>query len=208
MMNFSVAQRDTFVALALVAILALVFPLIGSLFANPAPSSALIVALTPTLAPTVVAPTTPLPQAYLIPFRQVFAPGQTEPQPLTPFLLYEKGNAPFQVLDTQGALVRIQAADAKTSYWTAAGNLLPTLPEAAQFDYSDAGKAVRLNSGVGYACLETDGPANVFSTCQDRPNASGGQLAAKITSGSMTLYLIEMNGSRYFVPPESVAAIQ
>ena len=201
-MNFSVTRRDTLVALALVAILALAFPLIGSLVTNPAPASARAVT------PTVVAPTTTLPQVYLIPFRQVFAPGQTEPQPLTPFLLYEKGNAPFQVLDTQGALVRIQAADAKTSYWTAAGNLAPTPPEAAQFDYREAGKAVRLNSGVGYACLETDGPANVFSTCQDRPSMSGGQLAAKITAGSVTLYLIEMNGSRYFVPPESVAAIQ
>jgi hypothetical protein len=65
---------------------------------------------------------------------------------------------------------------------------------------------VRLGSS-GFVCLHSDMPAPVFSICQPQPGFTTARLIAKISTGYIVFYLLEINGKNYWVPPEVIASI-
>ncbi len=190
--------RDPLACLLLLLVPLLACPLLVSL-ASDAPPAFLVRAFA-------TATPTPAPRVYLLPFRQVFALGQTQPLTRTTFWLYESGSDVFRLLGQQGAFAHLQTLDGKRSFWTATENVSPTPPAPAQHDFTGRGKTIRLASSVGYACLHEDVPPPVFSVCQPSPDFAAAQLVAKITAGTVTLYLVEVEGKHYFIPPEGVLA--
>jgi hypothetical protein len=194
-------NRDAVIVLALVTIALLGLPLLGILFTDFNPATVVRVA-------TPAAPPTLAPRAYLLPFRQVFAIGLAEPITRTTFLLYENGTDVFQMIDQRGANTRLQTLDAKMNFWTASENVSLTPPASAQYDLSGRGKTLRLIPATGYACLHEDAPPPLFSVCQSLPNFSSARLSGKMTSGTVTIYLVEIDGKAYYVPPEVILTIQ
>lgn len=193
------SNRDFLAIICLGAIALLCFPLLGLLLGDVAPPS--IAAVSATSSPT------PAPRVYLLPFRQIFAIGQTQPITRTPFLLYENGTDVFQVIGQQGEFARLQTLDGKMNFWTMAENVSATPPIPAQYDFSGRDKTMRLVPSTGYACLHEEAPPPVFSTCQLLPNFATAKLIAKITSGPILVYLGEIDGKSYFLPPEIVLTL-
>lgn len=178
-------NRDWIIVLALTIIALLCFPLIGLLVSDVTPTSLI----------NLFAP----PRVYLLPLRPVFALGQAEPITDTPFLLYEGGSDVFYVIGRQSGWVRLQTLDRTLNFWTASENISTTPPSAAQYDFANRGKTIRLVPHVGLACLHEDTPPPVFATCQPPPNVLSVKLIAKITADTVTMYLIEIEGKNYFV---------
>jgi hypothetical protein len=193
-------NRDAVIVLALVTIILLCLPLLGMLFGDFHPAT-MTNASTPGVTPTLAA------RAYLLPFRQVFAIGLAEPMTRTTFLLYENGTDVFQMIDQRGANTRLQTLDAKMNFWTATENVSLTPTASAQYDLSGRNKVLRLIPATGYACLHEDAPPPLFSTCQPLPNFSSARLSGKMTSGSVVVYLVEIDGKAYYVPPEIILTI-
>ena len=210
-------KRDSILVIALALIALACFPLLGLVFSNatPQPIAQIIATETPTTVPTAIVtatPTvslspTPFPRAYLLPFRQVFAIGQSQPVTGTTTLLYENGTDVFLLIGRQDKYAHLQTPDGKLSFWTAAENVSTGSPASAQYDLSGRGKTIRLVPSVGYACLHEDAPPPTFSTCKPSPDFSSAKLVAKITSGSVTMYLVEIDGKNYYMPPETVLTI-
>ena len=198
-------NRDFLLVIALVIIALVCFPVLGLLFSDLTPQSIAFVRATAT--PTEILTPTPAPRAYLLPFRQVFALGQTQPVTGTSFLLYENGTDVFWLVGRQDKFAQLQTLDGKMSFWTAAENVATGSPVSAQYDFSGRGKTIRLVPSVGYACLHAEAPPPTFSACQPSPNFSSAKLTAKITSGAVTLYLVEMDDKNYYLPPENVLTI-
>lgn len=185
-------NRDLIIVLALGIIALLCFPLFGLLVSD----------VTPTSLMNLFAP----PRVYVLPLRQVFALGQANPITDTAFLLYEGGSDVFYLIARQGGWVRLQTLDSTLNFWTASENISTTPPSAAQYDFANRGKAVRLVSQTGFACVHEEASPPVFAICQPSPNFSAGKWIAKITANEVTLYLIEIEGKSYFVPPANVPA--
>lgn len=207
-------NRDSILVLTLAVIALACFPLLGLVFSNASPQSIAQIAATetPTVPLTTATPTvflspTPFPRAYLLPFRQVFAIGQSQPVTGTTTLLYENGTDVFLLIGRQDKYAHLQTPDGKLSFWTAAENVSTGSPASAQYDLSGRGKTVRLVPSVGYACLHEDVPPPTFSTCKPSPDFSSAKLVAKITSGSVTMYLVEIDGKNYYLPSENVLTI-
>jgi len=196
-------NRDSLLVFALVVIALVCFPILGLLVSDFTPTS--IAQISVTITP--IGTSTPAPRVYLLPFRQVFAIGQSRPITPSAFLLYENGTDVFQLIEQQGAFARLQTLDGKLSFWTPADNVSTTAPAAAQYDFSGRGKTIRLIPSTGYACLHEDAPPPTFSTCQPLPNFSSAKLTAKITSGSVIMYLVEIDSKNYYAPPEIVLSI-
>ena len=199
-------NRDSIIILALVVIALLGFPVVGLLVSDATPVS--ILHINATRAPIETATPQSAARVYLVPFRQAFAIGLAQPITRTNFSLYENGTDVFQLVSKQGAYTRLQTLDGKLNFWTLAENVATTPPTSAQYDFSVGGKSVRLAPQISYACLHEDTPPPVFSVCQQLPNLANAKLVAKITSGAVTMYLIQVENKNYFVPPESVLAIQ
>ncbi len=195
-------NRDFLLVFALIVIALACFPILGLLVSNPAPTSITQVGATS----TPVGTATPLPRVYVLPFRQVFAIGQSQPITPSAFLLYENGTDVFQLIGQQGTFDHLQTSDGKLSFWTAAENV-SSAPVAAQYDLSGRGKTIRLIPSTGYACLHEDAPPPTFSTCQLLPNFSSAKLNAKIMSGSVMMYLVEIDSKTYYMPPDIVLSI-
>ena len=158
----------------------------------------------PTATPTNTPTATPLARVYLLPFRQVFAVGQTQPSTSTPILLYENGSDVFQVIGRQSSFVRLQTLDARLNFWTAAENTSPMPPAAPQYDFTVRGKTVRLTGATGLACLHEGNAIPPLSPCQPLASVSTATLTARITAGlSTSLYLADINGRTYFLTPAS-----
>jgi hypothetical protein len=196
-------NRDFILVIALVVIALLCFPILGLLVSDFTPASIAQARATS----TPIGTSTPAPHAYLLPFRQVFAIGQSRPISPSAFLLYENGTDVFQLIEQQGAFARLQTLDGKLSFWTAAENVSMNAPTAAQYDFSGRGKTIRLIPSTGYACLHEDAPPPTFSTCQSLPNFSSAKLTAKITSGPVIIYLVEIDNKNYYAPPDIVLSI-
>jgi hypothetical protein len=199
-MQIPAMNRDAVLVLAIVTIALLCLPLLGMLFGDFNPA-AMTNASTPGVTPTLAA------RAYLLPFRQVFAIGLAEPITRTTFLLYENGTDVFQVIGQRGAYTRLQTLDAKMNFWTGSENVSLTPTASAQYDLSERNKVLRLIPATGYACLHEDAPPPLFSTCQPLPNFSSARLSGKMTSGSVVVYLVEIDGKAYYVPPEVILTI-
>lgn len=196
-------NRDFFLVLALVLIALACFPILGLLVSDFTPTSIAQVSATS----TPIGTSTPAPRAYVLPFRQVFAIGQSGPITPSTFLLYENGTDVFQLIGQQGAYSRLQTLDGKMSFWTATENVSTSAPTAAQYDFSGRGKTIRLIPSTGYICLHEEAPPPTFSTCQALPNFSSAILTAKITSGSVIMYLVEIDNKNYYAPTEIVLSI-
>ena len=196
-------NRDSILILALVIIALACFPILGLLVSDFTPTSISQARATT----TPIGTSTPAPRAYLLPFRQVFAIGQSRPITPSAFLLYENGTDAFQLIGQQGTFARLQTLDGKLSFWTATENVSMTSPAAALYDFSGRGKTIRLIPSTGYACLHEDAPPPTFSTCQPLPNFSSAKLTAKITSGPVIMYLVEIDNKNYYAPPEIVLSI-
>lgn len=226
MKNDGRKTKDVLAVCALGAILALACPLLMSLATQispptlgafvaratftPLPTAAPTATGLPTRAPSVTrTPTraaTVLPRVYLLPLRRVFALGQAQPQSDAPFLLYLAGSDEFQVIAQQGAYVRLQTLDARINFWTPRENVSTIPPAPAEYDDRVRDKTARLAPN-GFACLQTEMPAPVFSICQALPAAASARVLTKIVAGHVTFYLVEINGKPYFVPPEVIVAI-
>jgi len=198
-------NRDFFIVLALAIIALLCFPLVGLALSDVTPASILQAFATPT--PIEPATPTSLPRAYLLPFRQAFAIGQAVPITRTNFLLYENGTDVFHIVGKQAGFTRLQTIDGKMNFWTASENISTAPPTSAQYDFANRGKTIRLVPQTGYACLHEDAPPPVFASCQALPNFTTAQLTARITSGTVTMFLVEIDGKSYFVPPEIMLTI-
>lgn len=192
-------NRDFIIVIVLAIIALLCFPLLSLIMTDVTPASIANVFATPT--PTVA------PRAYLLPFRQAFAINQAAPITQTNFWLYENGTDVFHVIDQQDKFTRLETRDGKLNFWTTTESISNTPPESAVYDFANRGKTIRLVPQTGFACLHEDAPPPVFAACQPLPNFSTAQLAAKITAGAMTIYLVEIDGKNYFLPPENVLAI-
>ena len=201
----SSSNRDSILVFTLVLIVLACLPILGLLFSNLTPESIALTRATAT--PTEIISPTPAPRVYLLPFRPVFAIGQTQPITSTNFLLYENGTDAFLLVGRQDQFARLQTLDSKMSFWTAAENVATGAPVPAQYDFSGRDKTIRLVPSVGYACLHEEAPPPTFSACQASPNFSSAKLTAKITSGAVIIYLIEIDGKNYYVPPDSVLTI-
>lgn len=170
---------------------------------------------TPTLTPTITpspSPTstdtptaTPFPRVYLLPFVQVFAVGQSQLSSSTQVLMYEGGADVFEVLTTQGTYTRLQTQDARVNLWTASGNVSPFQPPAAQYDYSVKGQTAKLTNESIFACAYNDRPTLAFGACEQLQHDSTAVLNARVTAGSTTLYVAQINGALYVIPASSVA---
>ncbi|MBI4788620.1 MAG: hypothetical protein HY782_16430 [Chloroflexi bacterium] len=162
----------------------------------------------PTSTPTPTPPATPLARLYLIPFRQVFAVGQSQPLTSTPVLLYENGSDVFYIVGQQSNFVRLQTLDGRMNFWTRAENTSATPPQAPQYDFTVRGKTARLGVTDGLACLHEGNLIPPLSPCQPLSSFSTATLTARITSGFTTaLYLAEINGRAYFLTPASAVFV-
>lgn len=198
-------NRDFIIVLALAIIALLCFPLLSLIMTDVTPASIANVFATP----TPLEPPTPTvaPRAYLLPFRQAFAINQAAPITRTNFLLYENGTDVFHVIGQQDKFTRLETLDGKLNFWTTTESISHTPPESAVYDFANRGKTIRLVPQTGFACLHEDAPPPVFAACQQLPNFSTAKLTAKITAGAITIYLVEIDGKSYFLPPENVLAI-
>lgn len=178
-------NRDLIIVLALAIIALLCFPLLGLIVSDATPTSLM----------NLFAP----PRVYVLPLRPVFAIGQAEPISGADFLLYEGGSDVFYVIGRQGGWVRLQTLDGTLNFWTASENISTTPPSAAQYDFANRGKVIRLAPQTVFACLHEDAPPPVFAMCQPPPNVSSAKLIAKITADTVTMYLVEIEGKSYFV---------
>jgi len=178
-------NRDVILVLALAIIALLCFPLLGLLMSDVMPASVMNLFVPP--------------RVYLLPLRQVFALGQASPITDTHFLLYEGGSDVFYVIGRQGGWVRLQTLDGTLNFWTASENISTAPPSAAQYDFADRGKTIRLVPQTGFACLHEEVPPPIFAPCQPAPNFSSAKLIAKITANTITMYLVEIEGKSYFV---------
>jgi hypothetical protein len=176
---------------------------------SPTATSTLTPTWTPTATPTpALTPTgTPPARVYLLPFVQVFAIGQAQPSASTQVEMYEGGTDVFEVMTTEGALVRLQTPDGTLNFWTASSNISTAPPLAAQYDYSVRGKTARLASSTVFACAYSNSPTLPFGACQQLTNVSTVQLIAKITSGTFSLYLADFGGMQYVIPSNAVIPI-
>ncbi len=167
--------------------------------ATPSPS----LTPSPTVPPQTATPTpTLLPRVYVLPFRPVYL-GSAPPAPDAPFLLYESGSDVFRTMEQQGTYVHLQALNGPTSFWTAQTNLSPSPPAAPSYDFTVRGRTVRLG-GTGYACLHEANVVPPLAPCQPLANFSTATLNARITSGSVSLYLAEIGGRSYYLLTDNV----
>lgn len=192
-------NRDFIIVIALASIALVCFPLLSLVMNDVTPAS---------IAHTFASPTPIIaPRVYVLPFRQAFALNQAAPIARTPFLLYESGTDVFHVIGQQGEFTRLETIDSKFNFWTTTESVSNTPPESAMYDFANRGKTIRLVPQAGFACLHEDAPPPVFAPCQQLPNFTTAQLTAKITAGAVTLYLVEIDGKSYFLPPENVLTL-
>lgn len=189
-MSSSRAWHDLIAVVSLTALLFLAFPLIGSL-AND------------TVEQRRVQPTAVATRVYLLPFRQVFAVGASEPVTTTQVLLYENGTDVFQMIGKQGAFARLQTLEARLDFWTLRDNVVFTPPVAAQYDFSARGKTARLDGARGMACLHQD-DAPPLSVCQQPAGLTNATLVARITTEGAEFYLVQVGERNYFITPDVV----
>ncbi len=228
--QLSPQRRDLIAAVSLLVLLLIALPLIGSLLTNwfapnPAASQGALSTtgtptviptspITPTAQPTATATLSPTPttvpvtpsatepaRVYLIPFRQVFAIGSTQPTPVTPTLLYENGSDVFQVVDRQATFVRLQTMDGRVNFWTDVNSITQTPPQSPQYDFSVRGKTAQLANAAGLACVHEVNSSPPFSICQPLSNFSTATLTARIFSSANMLYLADIDGKTYFLLP-------
>lgn len=198
-------NRDFIIVIALATIALLCFPLLGLVMSDITSASIANALATP----TPLEPPTPTiaPRAYLLPFRQAFAIHQAVPITRTNFLLYENGTDVFHVKGQQGGFTRLETIDGKLNFWALTENIASAPPVSAVYDFANRGKILRLAPQTGFACLHEDAPPPVFATCQQLPNFTTAKLTAKITAGSATFYLVEIESKSYFLPPENVLSL-
>lgn len=198
-------NRDLIIVIGLGVIALLCLPVLSLLMSDLTPPAIAQAFGTPT--PALSPSPTGVARVYLLPFRQALAINQTEPTTRTNFLLYENGSDVFQAVGQQNNYVHLQTLDGKLSFWVASQDVSSTPPPSAEYDFSNRGKTIRLAPQTGYACLHEDAPPPVFALCQSLPNVATAKLIAKITAGSVTVYLVEIDNKNYFVPPESILTI-
>ncbi len=161
---------------------------------------------TSTALPTATASPTPtptlLPRVYLLPFRPVYL-GSAPPAADAPFTLYESGSDVFRTVEQQGTFVRLQTLDGRTGFWTAAANLSPAPPAAPTYDFSVRGRTVPL-SGSGYACIHEANVVPALGACQPLSTLQSATLTARVTAGSVSVYLAESGGRTYYIVTDNV----
>ncbi|MBI5650613.1 MAG: hypothetical protein HZC40_09245 [Chloroflexi bacterium] len=193
-MTNSRVWRDLIAIVSLVVLLLLAFPLLGSLFEDAVELRVL---------------PTPLPaRIFLLPLRQVFAVGETQPITPTRFLVYEGGTDVFQMIERRDSFVRLQTLDANFNFWTQSENVSLLPPLATQADFSARGTSARINGANGFACLQNVNASPPFATCQKPANLTRATLIARIVSDAVEFYLGEVEGVNYFIAPEAIIEVK
>jgi hypothetical protein len=188
------AWRDLIAIVSLIALSVLAFPLIGSLFED-----AVELRVMPTPLPS---------RVFLLPLRQVFAVGETQPLTSTRFLLYEGGTDVFQMIERRDAFVRLQTLDANFNFWTQNENVSLLPPLATQSDFSARGKSARINGATGFACLQNANASPAFALCQKPATLARATVIALFASDAVQVYFVEADGQNYFLAPETIAEIK
>jgi hypothetical protein len=115
-------------------------------------------------------------------------------------MMYEGGTVVFEVLETAGAVTRLQTPDGALNFWTATSSISRTPPQAAQYDYSVRGRSAAIIVPTIFACAHSEQPTLAFGLCTQLNNVTTATLVARITAGSTMLYLAQIGTGQYLIP--------